>query len=102
VERELARAHVEFLGQANQQTKRRQPVPVFQLGDVGRLDANHTRELALGVSKSLASDADGVSELGVGFPTFVRFMSRANRSLLIAFSTRAISVASIFKHKIVL
>jgi helix-turn-helix protein len=34
---------------------------------MGRLNANQTRELALGVSKNLASDADGSHELGVRF-----------------------------------
>src|SRR5713101_4620501 len=37
---------------------------------MGRLNANQTPELALGVFKSLASDADGVSELRVRFPLF--------------------------------
>jgi hypothetical protein len=41
---------------------------------MGRLNANQTRELALGVSKSPASDADGGLELGVRFHLFFCFL----------------------------
>src|SRR6266852_3879948 len=44
---------------------------------MGRLNANQPRELALTVSKNLASYADGGPELGVRFHLFLSFLQRS-------------------------